>query len=115
MSLPKENKSICYHWLKWNKKSIGDWKEIKVLWNKCIYVATIWLMSLSKDDIFICNHYDWLEIKGTEGWNDVRQMNLCKVNMIEMKSMYCGLEWNRIIVIDIWILYDCVSVKREII
>ena len=37
MSLPKDGRSICNHY-DWNKiKSIGDWKETKVLWCKWIY------------------------------------------------------------------------------
>jgi len=31
----------------------------------------------------------------------VMQMNLCQVSMIEMKSKYCELKLNRLIVIDI--------------
>jgi len=87
-----------------------DWKEIKVLWDKWIYVATIWLMSLSEDDKFICNH----RYQGLKGNQDiVSQMSICQVSMIEMKQKYYGLKWNQIIVIDIWILYDCVWVKKN--
>jgi len=72
-------------------------------------------MSLPEDDKFICNHYP--KIKGTKSWKEnqgiVSQMNLCQVSMIEMKSKYYGLKWNQIIVIDIWILYDCVLSKKE--
>ena len=38
-------------------------------------------MSLSKNNRFICNHYDWPKIKGVEGLKEI------KVPVGQMKSM----------------------------
>ena len=69
-------------------------------------------MILSKDDKFICNHYDWHEIKSTKGRKKIKvceknESRSSEYDWNEIKVVW--LKWNWIIVIAIWILYECLS------
>jgi len=72
-------------------------------------------MSLSEDNRFICSHYDWPKIKGTEGWKKIKVLwgKWIYVKSLWLKWNQSTMDWNEIELL--WLIFgDCVSVKRKL-
>ena len=76
--------------MKWDQKGTENWKGIKVL--------DLWLMGLPGGDRFICNHYDWHEIKGTDGWKEIKVLwdKWIYVKLVWLKWKQSIMDWNEI-------------------